>query len=500
MRAATPERDPAIGRALWRTWLWLGVASALLHGLNLAYVLHQQRSTGIDLVGVAADTRFYLNNGEALFDGRWLAPLYRERPLYSFLLGGLPRLGLPVSSVLWITVFLEIPATMAMGLLAWSAFRRRAISVVAALLYVVYPNTYQLGALLMPDLLHLQFGLMAIAASLAWVTLDRKPALWAAALFWPLAHLTRPTLMPAIGLLVLLFDRSTWRRRAGYAALAAAMMVWPLVNTALNRQWFGVTWPFLAQAELLHSGVVPRMKAWERNKTEGGITRLYTEEREIVARGNPDWIHLGYFEHKPPPADFGPTFRRLVSSAKEYIGKHPDAFRAVVWDGFVTVAILRPPRFHPQEWADSPDRERLYPDWSNALRRLFYVAMLLTLGAVVPAVAGGDRRAVLFLLALAMMTTSAWTTCWWDSHRVRVVFDCLLLPLLALGLCTAGVWAWTAAVLLLGYLPMRLGWFGPAGLAAVVILLALLQAAIVVNQRLKQRRVSQSRPLGAGAM
>jgi len=447
-------------KRLLRVLLVIGLVSAVLHGWRVAEVLRLSDELGVDLTE-GPDTPSYTGNAGALLDGRPFSPLFRERVLYASLIAGARILGFRDQSVLWVCVPLEIPAILALGFLAWYVARKPAASVVAAVLYAAYPNTYQVAVVLMPDLLHAQLVVMALALTAAWVEYDRRSFAGLAALLWLMAQVTRPTMFLVVASLPWLL----WRtflvpgRRTISLLLCALTVVYPISMTVSNALRFGIARPSLAGVEYLHSGFVPRMKAMQRNALQPqSMTQLYREEREVIARGDPTWRSLRLFAQEPPLPGFHAAYRELMDRNGAFVRAHRGLYIRASIEGILE-QWNKTPAALPQEWTLFNVPEELKRPASAWVLRAYRLALVLAMFGVALAWARGPRGLVLFTAVSSVPLVMAWTSCWWDSSRVKLVFDLLLLPFAAAAAVCPASWAAVVAAAGLGYLPRKLfGW------------------------------------------
>jgi hypothetical protein len=447
------------GRSLW---LIIGLGLAL-HAGWLAWVLGHSVGPGGAAPWVMADTGSYLVNAERLAQGLPLSPVFRERLLLPALIGVAERvLGQP-QYVVWLIWLLHVPAALAVAALARRLAGRAGAGLVAAACYFVWPGALASAPLVGTDLLHAQGLLVATALTLRWLDRPGSPTLYPLAAWW-LVQLTRPTFYLASVTLAPLLWRSG--RPRAVAALVAGLLVWPAFFTALNLVEYGVAAPSLAGVESLHRNVVARIRALQRNeRTPGPLTEYFVEEREVVAKADPDWAGLSIYS-PGGGTDFERHYRQLQEKGQAFVASNRS------WFVRSSVAELQNQLRRPHAVigvAAAAGGSRAGDAWLGRIQKIGL--LLILIGA-----AQGVRRAggyTLFYALCCALVLSACMVLWWESSRIRLPLEALGLPLLAVavGNRTTG-WA-LGLIVVAGWLPIRLGWATEGwvlGLAGLVVL------------------------------
>ncbi len=443
---------PADMKSFWRWMFVLGVVTMLLRGLNIGYVLHASQRDGQEHYA-APDTEFYIQNSVALFDEKPMSPLYRERVAYPFLLAVVKSLGLDYSRLLWLTVPLEIPSVLAMALLGWVLTRRKAVAALAAGIYALNPNGYQLGAVLMPDGLNGQITLMALALLVNWAVNGHRKSAVAACLLLPLSQLIRPTLFLMIVPMLLLFWSSGVRRdrRVLNAALCASVLLYPAANLAINATLYGVPNLLLSSGFQLHVCYVSHVRAAQRNaETPDSMTRLYFDEKHNVALADPREQALDIYGNRPIPPDFATHYNDIVKTSKAFLNKNRWMWFQSGYSG-IYHQVFNPPDMAPTPWA-----RHLYPDLPSLMRAMHVLALFFSVCGVMLTIRRFPLGVTLFYAACTGITAMACTGAWYDSVRVRLLADLLYTPILAVGLLSLPAWLCFGGFAVVAYLPRKL--------------------------------------------
>ena len=92
----------------------IGCVSSVLHGYRVFSATRGDEGNAAPSY-MSTDSRTYINCSEALFDDRPVPPLFRERAFYHTLLALSKKITGDYVATMWVSVFLEIPAVMAIG-------------------------------------------------------------------------------------------------------------------------------------------------------------------------------------------------------------------------------------------------------------------------------------------------------------------------------------------------------------------------------------------------
>jgi hypothetical protein len=472
-------------RTFWRGMLVLGLLSACLHGAHLGYILHCSDRDGVDYY-VFPDTRSYRDDSVAMFDERPMSPLFRERIVYPLLLAAAHQLDLPARALLWLPVPMEIPAVLAMALMGLLVSRRKSVAALAAVIYVVNPNSYQISAALMPDWLNAQFALISFALVMNWVLKEDRKSGIAACVMIPITQMIRPTLFPMIVPLLLLLGTS-WRgkeRRLINGLLCLSALMYPLVNTAINYHLYGVPRPLLAPGLQLHHGYVSMMRAMERNaENPGSLSDLYFDEKHNVALMHPAEIAVAAYWNTPIRQDFASNYHHIVQYSKEFVAARP-LMRLTLHRMGAERYFFMYPSFSPGIKAD-----HLYPDWSSVMRKIHWLALFFTLCGAAWMIGRLNVNVTLFILCWTGVVGLILIGTWHDSVRVRVIIDLLATPFLATGLLSLPAWMGFAALVMAAYVPRRFmgasHYFMLASAALVSAVTAVVLAVYSINCKKK---------------
>jgi hypothetical protein len=436
----------------WRWMFLLGVVLMLLRGLNIGYVLHCSQRDGKEYYA-GPDTRFYIANSAALFDERPLSPLYRERVGYPFLLAVVKAAGGEYRHLLWLPAVLEIPAVLAMALLGWGLTRRRAVAGLAAVLYAMNPNGYQLTSVLMPDWLNGQVIVMALALLVNWVRTGHRPSGWGAVLLLPVSQMIRPTMFLFLAPLVLLLGRTFFLpgRRVLNAVLCACVIAYPAINVAINARLYGVPNLLMSSGFQMHVCYVSHIRAMERNaENPDSMTRLYFDEKHNVALADPREKALDPYGNSPIRADYASHYNSIIVSSRAFLDQRRWAW---IQSGFS--AIYRQ-FFLPPHVAPSPYEYHLYPEMESPMRKLHVLALFFGFCGVMLSIRRFPLELTLFFACCTGIAAMGSTTGWHDSVRVRLLLDLLYTPILAIGLLSLPAWLCFGGFAVAAYLPRRL--------------------------------------------
>ena len=204
------------------------------------------------------------------------------------------------------------------------------------------------------------------------------------------------------------------------------------------------------------------------------MTQLYREEREVIARGDPVWRSLRLFAQEPPSPNFRAAHRELMERNRAFVREHFDLYIRASLEG-ISEQWNKTPSMLPQEWTllDVPgELKRPASPW---VLRAYRLTLALAMFGAALAWARGPRGLVLFVAVASVPLVMAWTSCWWDSSRVKLVFDLLVLPFAAAAAVCPASWVAVVAAAALGYLPRKVFglpegslWLVIAGVACVL--------------------------------
>ena len=473
-------------KTFWRWMLALGCAAMLLRAANIAYLLHCSQRDGIEYYA-GADTVSNIQNAEAMFDARPLAPIFRERVAYPFLLAAVKGSGLEYRDLLWLTPPLEIPAVLAMALLGLVLARRKTVAALAAGLYVVNPNAFQLSATLMPDWLNGQVMLMGIATLLDWAQNGRRRSLLFAGVLLPLSQTIRPTLfLIVVPLVVLLWKGFLVReRRWGNLLLCAAVLAYPAFNLGLNARLYGVPNLLLSSGYQLHQCYVSYVRALERNAAQpGSMAQMYFEEKHRVISSDPREVATDPYGNNPIRADFARNYNDLVAESKAYLHAHPG-----LWLEAGIQGIYRQLFYLPRLTPDARNAG-LYPVSPAWLYRLHSPALFFAFCGVFLLLRRLPVGVTLFYAGSTAIIAMAVTASWYDTVRVRLLVDLLYTPVIAAGLLSLPAWLSLAGLAAVAYVPRRIFHLSVTYMHVASAVMLLLAAAFLL-------RISGSEPKAA---
>jgi hypothetical protein len=489
--------SPSGGLKPFMAWIFaLAVALVILRAANIAYILHCSQRDGIEYYS-GPDTGSNILNSEALFDERPMAPIFRERIVYPFLLGVMRMAGLKYQLLLWLTVPLEIPCVFAMALLGWALTGRKAVAAIGAVLYVLYPNGYQLSAILMPDWLNGQIMLMAIALLMNWAFHGSRWSGWAACLLIPISQMIRPTLFLLIGPLVLLLWKGFFARdrRVINAILCASAVAYPALNLGVNAALYGVPNLLLSSGFQLHHCYVSYVRAIQRNAdTPQSMTFLYFDEKHNVQLADPREVATDPYGTNPIRPDFAVQYTSIVKSSEEFLHRNWRLWFQANLDG-IRKQMFNPPRFSPipdpevmdgfskimrVEPADKVQQGiRLYPDLDSLMRKIHLVALIFIFCGVMLTIRKLPIGGTLFYAGCTGIILLACGAAWHDSVRVRLLLDLLYTPILATGFLSIPAWLCFASLSGFAYGPRRFLHFSNAYMV-VASIIVLFGAAIAL--------------------
>ncbi len=438
-----------------RAVCWIALLVVLVHGIWIQRVAVHVRAGGADPYTMC-DTESYVLAADQFFSSIPVAPVFRERLFYPFMLAIARQFGSD-TAVLWLMLPMHGLAVLAIAYIAGILSDKRWIPIGSSLLYALNPSFYTYGVNLGTDVNHAQFAILATAASMAWMKTGRRRWVIAAVLFWGVAQLTRQAFLPiAVALVPLWWGRlrDSATRVTTVAALGATMAI-PMFYVVSNAVVFGVPAPSFATVEALHRYVVPRMRMVQRHAENHSLelTPLWLDERERVALENEDYRALRLYSPVPASPEFRDHYLRVVESDMEIIRKDWGLFWATglqeVWSQASTPPSA-PARVLGQE--DGPGialQESLF-------RKGFKLSMALGLIGLAAAAARRHFGIVLFVLAFLAMTLLPSVLVWWLGGRMRLPAELVLMPFVMLALGTSGGWIFIAGIALLGYAPFKL--------------------------------------------
>lgn len=439
-------------KSFWRGMFWLGVVSMLLHGANIGYILHCSQRDGFEYYA-EPDTPSYVQNSAAMFDARPMSLAFRERIVYPFLLAVVKAAGFEYNRLLWLPVPLEIPTVLAMALLGWVLSRRKTVAALGALIHVLNPNGYQLGAALLPDWLSGQVMLMAIALLMNWAVNGHRKSALAACVLLPLSQMIRPTLFPVLVPMVLLLGKGLFVRNRWsiHALLCACVVAYPALNTAINTKLYGVPAMLLAPGLQLHHGYVSYIRAMKRNAEHpDSMTRLYFDEKHNVALADPRELAVDSYGCNPIRPDFASNYYDIVKTSKAYLRANPWLWVQAGFSG------IHRQLFFPPQFAPNASSLPLYPDLSPLMRKLHVLALFFAWCGVMLSIRRLPVGVTLFYACYTAIIAMACTACWYDNTRVRLLLDFLYTPVLAIGLASLPAWLCFGSFAALAYGPRKL--------------------------------------------
>lgn len=459
-----PKSSPVPNASTRRACILLAVVAVALHAANLLMIAWAPSVDGVPAWHMY-DTRSYLDCADALISGQPMPTAFRERPLVPVLIVAARSLGLADWHALWPSVLLQFPATLAVAALAFRFVRRRWAAVAAAILYATLPNMFQYVPLLGTDALNAQFMIIALAATVGWAdTGDRRLAVLGC-LCWAGAQLARPTFFPVAVAMVPILLPLLWKRgqRLAVAIYLASCGVVPTVQAVVNYAAYGIASPSLTGAEFYHRVLAPKIRTEQRVSQGEPRSKVWTEERDVLAVADPDWRALRYYEAVPHDRE---SYRSHYDAV---IAKNVDFVRSNRWwlvQGIpnpVYHQFLTPPRFRQAERA-----EDIRPGQDRFLLNLHKVAMIIaimSLGALIRRFPleflGFAGVAALVLLPMGLMM--------WLRSSARLPLELLVIPIGMLGLSRVTTWAGLAVVGIAGIAPRLLFGASEAWMGGVIL-------------------------------
>ena len=460
-------------RTFWRWMLALGCAAMLLRAANIGYLLHCSARDGVEYYA-GADTASNIQNAAALFNAQPLAPIFRERITYPFLLAAVKAAGLEYRDLLWLTPPLDIPAVLAMALLGLVLTRRQSVAALGAGLYILNPNAFQLSATLMPDWLNGQVMLMGIAALLHWAQSGRRESALAAGILLAFSQTIRPTLFLVIGPLVILLWKGFWarERRWGNLLLCASVLAYPAFNLGLNARLYGVPNLLLSSGYQLHQCYVSYVRALEQDAVQpGSIAQRYFEEKHRIISSDPRELATDPYGNHPIRPDFARHYRDLVAESKAYLHAHPGLWLRAGCDGIYRQLFYLP------RLAPDARHSHLYPVPSAWVHRLHNPALFFAFCGVFLLIRRLPWGTTLFYAGCTGIIALAVTASWYDTVRVRLLVDLLYTPVIAAGLLSLSAWLCLGSLVAVAYVPRRLFRLPVAYMQVASVIVLLLAAA-----------------------
>ena len=416
-----------------------GHAKAACLLLALGFSLHAFHLRAIlDLAGHSAlnpmempDTNSYVSNADAMLHGGHLAPVFRERPLVPAILAGIHLLHMREECFLLLPLAMHLPAAWAVGFLAAWRSGRRGARLLGIASYFLAPAIYRYGVQISTDVLHVQLVLCAVACTVAWGQNPTWRRVATALGLWGLAQLARPTFFAAPALCVFLVPPAVWRSPARVRALAllAGLAVIPLSFSLANYFTYGIFSPTLSQAESGHRNVVARIRALQQNERQPDrLSKLFFEEREVVAVSDPDWQALQLYGTKGETKDFALHYRRLQDNTRSFNA----ANRAWMIDSSIMEIVhqfSQPPLLRWPMTGVIPD----LPFEAGLAPRLHKTMLLLALVSLITFLRIRPGFTLFVLLTTAMVVLSC-SFLWWESQRIRLPVEMLCAPVIAASL------------------------------------------------------------------
>ena len=445
---------------LKKIWFLLAILSVVLHGAWIQTVRNYMPDCGASPYKYPynmGDSGSYTLSSQALFDSRPMAPLFRERIVFPLFLAAGIKLGDPTT-----TLFLMLPlhgiTVMAICYIAGTLSRKRWVSILSGLLYVVNPSLYNYGIWLGADVLHAQLAIIAAALAIAWPRSLRVPHLIGASLLWIITQLTRPPFYPiALGLVFLWWPcvKNQRVRWATILALVATLLV-PMFFISTNAIRYGVLTPYFGGYENIVKIIPARIQMLKRHSQDPSqiYSRLYLEE-ETRAGQNPDYLALRLREASYPSKDFSLNYRNLMQSSLNLIKSNFGLFAKSCLTEFrltivgcgsspVNLLIPLPPRY--AAFAAVHD---------SLIRKATALALPLGLLGLLITFTNRQRRVLAFASIFFALVLIPSIMLWWQGVRFRLPAELFMTPFIALSLGSMPGLGFIAGTALAGYVPFK---------------------------------------------
>ena len=438
-------------------WIIFSVAflGVLLHS---AHLLHLLKLSNYDLTQCAwgADTPTYMRMIVAFSGETSLNPMYQERLLAPILMWLFKISTGNISCFLFLIVVLELPAAMSIGYIAKKLSAKSFAGIVASLIYIVYPDSYQYGVLLQTDTLHVE--LMLIALAFTGIYLERKKWHWIipVIIMWSLCQLTRPTLFLLAGGFIFCMVIN-WRNKAiryQFLVLGLGVMIVPMGHVITNYYRYGIPAPSLCQVEMLYTWTVPRVKTLSLNKKNPQpITALFERNVRDV-RSTENWKNLhgqdDNREFKADPAAFKESYIQALNSSKKYITEHRSEMMETSWMALQQEFTTVPRYYHP---IASQSLVGYYPDCSLFIQRAYKIFILFGMMGIIRSLTGKRNEFTFIMLVIILLIIIPSSLSWMCLGRYRYNVDIIIMPYAAWAMCMGLCWLVMAGVFLAGYLP-----------------------------------------------
>ncbi len=430
----------------------MAVFIAVVHVLWITIFLWHEDRCGTQNY-MTVDTGHYLLLSETLFDARPAPPIFRERLLLPVLMAVVRAVGLRETAVLYLLALLHMPVVLSVIYLGWIFSGKRAGGYVGAFLYGIYPNAFRYGVQIVPDMLHAQLAVCALAASVAFVRLPSWGRLVAGSVAWMCVLLARPTFYPvSLALAVLVWPclRNPATRWSAVFLMASPLTI-PLTFSISHALIYGVPTPSFGYIENIHRAVVPRMRMFERSWEEPGRTwtELWSEERDRTAMQHPAWDQLALYYPAPVSEGFATAYRQMMSDAHEYISKRPKLF---VFSGLLEIKRIL---FHATPvYTVGRQAGAQHVAWASRGHKMFL--LLSCMGCLTAFARTTHRRLAAACLLLVGLSLAPSVLTWWiTSDRMRLPMDLLVMPFVAGAFCNARALLAVLFTLIAGVLSTR---------------------------------------------
>ena len=407
----------AIHSATTRLWFVLGgiaCLTAVLHCTNLISIAQrfgcsvpQLACHGSTIPWVTPDTGSYRKVAADIGRRGFLHASYLHRTFgFPLMLGCAHLLFGEAATALWFIPLLAAAACIAVGWLALALTGRASAAIIASLLFLAWPNTYQFTPLLITDASHAYLAATALAATVAWIQSERPRIGCLAGVLWAATQSIRPTFF----LLPVLLPVLLWRRGRPATVARVSLAIWlastvvPVFIVTSNYAQHGVAIVSYVEPETLACYAVPRLQeelglASARALRSAASARYHTiaNIRERVALERREaWDVLAAY-----------PWQALSSFRGEFV--------AQLLDPVSPSPYARRDETSPWSWLPQVTID------------LFWLCAALGLAVIMPR----QPRVALFLLATFVAVMLPATTSHWVGGRLRLPLDLLFMPVVA---------------------------------------------------------------------
>lgn len=406
--------------AAWYRFV-LGIICIASFGLNLSKLRHnleQPGPPGKEFWNAGTDTACYLYNASALFSGRPLITVFKERLTLPFFLKLAGYFGENPKAYLYMVQGLHILFPLIIASCSRVLFRNRFLALISAVLYVLYQPASVYSQTILTDFLHAFFFVSAITATIWFFRSYGWPAMGASAFLFMCAMLSRPTFLFA-GLLItpviFLYRQIEKLKTHQFITFALLLLAPPLGLSLSNIARFGVFTPTFNSIENIHTVLVPGLATLIRKSVEvnRNSALIWHEERDLKAMQDPIYKELRLWEASVPEDKnaFRQNFQKLRQRNAAFVKEHFDVFISLLV-GEASRMLLLADTFHA---------------WGRHGRSLLTFAGSISL--VYLFTAYRQRGSALILSVCCAWIVISSSTFLWATQRFMLPVDLLLIVL-----------------------------------------------------------------------